>query len=61
MLAVKNNSLSFRWELKFIFMQVLKNEIDHQHGRLFTCLKTKNNYAFLSRKTLLKTAVWQIL
>ena len=34
MLVVKNNSLSLRWEMKFIFMQILRKKlycIDHQN------------------------------
>ena len=27
LLVVKNNSLSLRWELNFIFMQILRNKI----------------------------------
>ena len=41
-----NNSLSLRWELNLIFMQILRKKklycIDHQHGRLVTLVKLKN-------------------
>ena len=50
MLVAKNNSLSLRWELNFIFMQIRFCEkkfycIDHQHGRFVTCLESKNTIA----------------
>ena len=47
MLVVKNKSVSLRWELNSIFMQILRQKlycIDHQHGRLVTWLQTKNTY-----------------
>ena len=53
MLVVKNNSLSLRWELNFIFMQILRKKkkkkwdcIDHQHGRLVTWLKSNSPFMY---------------
>ena len=49
MLVVKNNSLSLRWELHYIFMQILRKKmycIDHKHGRQLTWLKTKNSWSY---------------
>ena len=45
MLVVKNKSISLRWEMNSILMQILQKNffcIDHQHGRLVTWLQTKN-------------------
>ena len=39
MLGVKNKSVSLRWEMNSILMQILPKNffcIDHQHGRLVT-------------------------
>ena len=47
MLVVNNKSVSLRWELNSIFMQILRQKLycfDHQHGRLVTWLQTKNSY-----------------
>ena len=46
MLVVKINSISLRWEMNSILMQIYQKSlfcIDHQHGRLVTWLQTKNN------------------
>ena len=46
MLVIKNKSISLRWELNAIFMQILQEKfycIDHQYGRLVTWLQTKNS------------------
>ena len=44
MLGVENKSVSLRWEMNSILMQILPQNffcIDHQHGRLDTWLQTK--------------------
>ena len=44
-MVVKNKSISPLWKLSSIFMSILPKEfhcIDHEHGRLVTCLQTKN-------------------
>ena len=41
MLGVKNKSISLRWEMNSILMQISQKNffwIDHQHGRLVTWL-----------------------
>ena len=46
MLVIKNKSISLRWEMNSILMQIYQKNclcIDHQHGRLVTWLQTKNN------------------
>ena len=46
MMVVKNNSISLRWEMHSILMQILQKNlfcIDHQHGHLVTWLQTKNS------------------
>ena len=45
MVVVKNKSVSLRWEMNSILMQILPKNffcIDH-HGRLVTWLQAKNN------------------
>ena len=42
---VKNKSISLRWEMNSILMQIQQKNFfcfDHQHGRLVTWLQTKN-------------------
>ena len=49
MLGVKNKSVSLRWEMNSILIQILPKNffcIDHQHGRLVTWLQTKNSLLF---------------
>ena len=49
MLVVKNKSVSLRWEMNSILMQILPKIffcIDHQHGHLVTWLQTKNENIF---------------
>ena len=45
MLGVKSKSVSLRWEMDSILMQILPKSFfctDHQHGHLVTWLQTKN-------------------
>ena len=49
MLVVKNKSISLRWEMNSILMQISQKNFfsfDHQHGRLVTWLQTKNSGEF---------------
>ena len=58
-LVVKNKSISLRWEMDSILIQIWQKNffcIDHQHGRPVTWLQTKNTVEPLLRNTSIQRA-----